>query len=450
MSPHQRSGEESQHTELDRSAEADCPLSVRQQNRNLLRFAFHNSLIYLAAPIVYVGNLDAVLLKKLEFSNTVANFPAAAFQWTTAPFLVLFTWYFCRVHMLKPVLIAAYATMAAAGLFVVVGLLQPNPNWVVVALMAHAMLTGWANGVANVFEWEILSRGVAEHRRGLALSLAFGAGPLMAVLSSLGTQLVLDGTLGPISINRPSYPWDFLTLFVASVFIMLVPAISATRYVIPAPSEEVAREPLISGVFGGLSDFVKNRLLILSSIAFMLVILGGSKILPTVFLYTKDVLGEEPQKYAGYQFALQFGFKMVVGLLLGWLLVRPHPRAGLLATTSLCLAGLVWALLVPGKWYLVCFGILGAGELCGVYYPNYIITCSPKSRVRRNLAYAQLLALPVTLAPVVFGKISDSYGLRCSIEVAAVLLVVTIFLVQLALPRQPSVSAADTDAAGTS
>ena len=86
----------------------------------------------------------------------------------------------------------------------------------------------------------------------------------------------------------------------------------------------------------------------------------------------------------------------MAGLLLGWLLVRTHPRAGLTATTFLCLAGLVWALLVPGKWYLVSFGILGAGELYGVYYPNYLISCSPTSMVRRNLAYANLLALPVT------------------------------------------------------
>lgn len=404
-------------------------------------------LIYLAGPVLYVGNLDAVLLNKLGYSNEVANLPAAAFMWTTAPVLVLFTWYFCYVRLLKPVLIAAYATTATAGLIVVIGLLQPDTDWLVVALMAHAMLAGWAGGISNVFEWEILSRGVAEHRRGLALGLAFGAGPAMAVLSSLGTQLVLDGAIGPIRISRPGYPWDYLTLFLASVLIMLVPAISATRYVIPAPREEVVRQPLISGVFGGLGDFFKNRLLLITAIAFMLVLLGGTTILPSVVLYTREVLGEEPQMYAGYQFALRFGFKMVAGLLLGWLLARTHPRAGMLATTSLSLAGLVWALLVPGKWYLICFGILGAGELCGVYYPNYLITCSPKSQVRRNLAYAQLLAMPMTLAPVVFGKISDHYGLRCSIEIAALLLLGTIFLVQLALPKRPTINAANGDSA---
>ena len=133
----------------------------------------------------------------------------------------------------------------------------------------------------------------------------------------------------------------------------------------------------------------------------------------------------------------------MTGLVLGWILVRTHPRLGLLATTFLGLAGLVWALLVPEKWYLLSFGMLGAGELYGIYYQNYLISCSPTSMVRRNLAYASLLALPVTFGPVMFGLISDNYGLRCSIKVAAVLLASTVLLVQFALPRWPSVPSSD-------
>ena len=195
----------------DTAASAACPLSVRQQNRNLVRFAVHMSLIYLAAPVVYVGNLDAVLLNKLGYTDKVANLPAAAYLWTTAPFLVLFTWYFCRVRMLKPVLVASYAVIAARradrGRS---ALLQPHSNWLVAALVVRATLMGWCLGIVNVFEWEILARGVAEQRRGLALSLAFGFGPILAVLSSFGTQLVLDGRLGPISMGRLGFSLGFL------------------------------------------------------------------------------------------------------------------------------------------------------------------------------------------------------------------------------------------------
>ena len=427
------------------SAREVCPLGLRQQNWNLARFAAHIGLIYLAAPVLYVGNVDAILLNKLGYSDKVANLPTAAFMWTTAPFLVLFTWYFCQVRMLKPVLVTSYAVIAASGLIVAAGLLQPHSNWVVAALVVHAMLMGWCLGIVNLFEWEILARGVAERRRGVALSIAFGLGPILAVLSSFGTQLLLDGNLGPISVEKLRFPWDFFALFGISVLIMGLPAISAARYVIPIPPNEITREPLISGVLGGFGDFVKNRLLMLTSIAFLLMFLCSNGILPSVVLYTKDVLGEEPQKYAGYQLALRFGFKAVAGLLLGWMLVRTHPRAGLATTTLLCLAGLVWALLVHGSWFLVSFGILGAGELYYVYYQNYLISCSPTSMVRRNLAYASLLVLPVTLAPVMFGLISDTYGLRSSIKMAAVLLVGTIIFVQLALPRRPGVSQSNGD-----
>ncbi|MCD4727559.1 MAG: MFS transporter [Pirellulales bacterium] len=418
---------------------AVCPLSIRQQHWNLVRYAVHMSLIYFAAPVIYVGNLDAVLLNKLGYSDTVANLPFSAYWWTTAPFLVLFTWYFCQVRMLKPVLVASYAMSAAAGLIVVVSLLQPPSYWLVASLVMHAMLMSWCLGIINVFEWEILARGVAEQRRGLALSLAFGFGPVMAVLSSLGTQLVLDGSLGPIHVGKLPFPWDFLALFAASVLIMAVPAVSSTRYIIPIPPTEVAREPLVAGVFGGLGGFLKNRLLMLAAFAMLLMVLGGSSILPNVVLYTKEALGAEPQQYAGYQFALRFAFKAATGFLLGWMLVRTHPRAGLAATTCLCLSGLLWALMVPGKWYLVSFGLLGAGELYYVYYQNYLVSCSPKSMVRRNLAYASLLVWSVSLAPVIFGIISDNFGQRCSIEIAATILFGTLLLVQFALPRQPSI-----------
>ena len=443
MSKLPKSGDESPHSKDETPAQPACPLSARQQHRNLLRYAVHMSLIYLAASVVYVGALDAVLLNKLGYPDKVANLPASAFLWTTSLVLVLFTWYFCYVRMLKPVLVASYAVSAAAGLIVVVGLLEPHSNWLVAALIAHAMLTGWSLGIANIFEWEILVRGVAQERRGLALSLAFGLGPLMAVASSLGTQLVLDGQIGPIGVGTLGFPNDYLALFGASTLIMAVPAVSAAFYIVPIPSVEVTREPLLSGVFGGLGDFFNNRLLLLTAVAFLLVMLGSDMILPSVVLYTKQAISEDPQKYAGYQFALRFAFKVVAGLSLGWLLVRTHPRAGLAATTLLCLAGLVWALSVPGQWYLVSFGILGAGELYYVYYQNYLISCSPPSRVRRNLAYANLLALPVGFAPLLFGVISDDYGLRRSIELAAAMLVGTILLVQFALPRRPSIGPSD-------
>jgi hypothetical protein len=438
MSSSQQSG-----AELPRSdaPEPVGPLSVRQQNWNLGRYAAHMGLLYLAAPVAYVGEIDAILLNKVGYSDKIANLPAGAFMWTSAPFAVLLTWYFCQVRMLKPVLVANYLVAGLSGLIVVLALLLPPSNWLVMSLVVHAILVGWCCGLINVFEWEILARGVAENRRGLALALAFGLGPILAVFSSFGTQVLLDGNLGPIHVGKLAYPWDFIALFGLSAVILGVPAFSATRYVFPLPATEVEREPLISGVFGEFREFLTSRLLMTTSIALLMVSLGASMILPTVVLYIREAVGEAPQTYAGFQFALRFAFKAAAGLLLGWLLVRTHARAGVVATTAVCLMGLVWALTVTGKWYLVGFGILGAGELYYVYYQNYLISCSDPAAVRRNLAYANLLVMPASLMPIVFGLISDHFGLRWSIALAAVLLSGTMLLVLSALPRQPDVRA---------
>lgn len=426
-----------------------CPLSARQQNRNLLLFGMNKGMIYLAAPAVYVGNLDVVLLNKLGCCDTVANLPAAANLWSTAPFVVFFSWYFCRVRTLKPVLAASYAVAAFAGLIGVAGLLQPQSNWLVAALLVRATMLGWSVGIISVFEWEILARGVAEDRRGLAMSIAYGLGPVLAVLGSLGSQLVLNGQLGPCVIGEIAFPWNFCALFLASAVIMGVPALLSTLYVVPRPETEISRQPFWSGVFGGLGEFLGSRLLMLTTAAFLLMIVGNDTILPTVVLYTKNAMGESPEQYLGYQFALRFGFKAVVGLLLGWILTRTYPRVGLSVTTGLCLAGSAWALLAPGKWYLVCFGIFGAGELYYVYFQNYVVSCSPASRVRPNLAYISLLALPATFAPVAFGAISDACGLRSSVMVAAAALVVAMLLVQFVLPRRPITSASERPSSAT-
>ena len=69
---------------------------------------------------------------------------------------------------------------------------------------------------------------------------------------------------------------------------------------------------------------------------------------------------------------LRFSFKVVAGAVLGWVLTRTNPRVGILATSSIFLVAQIWAMCVTGPWYLVAFGLHGAGELVGVYAPNYI------------------------------------------------------------------------------
>src|SRR5206468_390639 len=141
----------------------------------------------------------------------------------------------------------------------------------------------------------------------------------------------------------------------------------------------------------------------------------------------------------------RFGFKVVAGFILGWLLMRTNPKTLLLVTAGLTLAGVTWALGAPGKWFLLSFGIMGAGELFGVYYPNYILGCSPKAKLRRNMAFASLVTMVVGLPPLLFGLISDTFGFQASFVAAMILVVAAIFLVLLTLPTQPRPPDSGTD-----
>jgi MFS family permease len=315
---------------------------------------------------------------------------------------------------------------------------------VIPAVLLHAAVAGGALGVAAVFQWEVIGRGVSESRRGQAFALAFGAGPVLAVLGSLGQQLVLDGHIGPLAIPPLGYPWNFATLFGVSVPLMLLAGFLAGRFIVPQPALEVTRQPFLTGVLGGFGEFLGHRLILITSLAYIAVY-SGLLVQPNLTLFTREAIGEAAEEYAGYQNALWFGFKFVAGLALGWLLTRTNPRAGLLATAALALLGVAWPLLPLGKGFLLAFGFLGAAELMGLYYPNYLLCCSPKAKIRRNMAFASLVTMPASLAPLLFGVISDRFGLRPSFVAAAVVVIVALLLVLFLLPARPRPRESDLD-----
>ena len=119
------------------------------------------------------------------------------------------------------------------------------------------------------------------------------------------------------------------------------------------------------------------------------------------------------------------------------MLARFQAKTPALATTLICLAGVGWALVVPGKWYLFSFGLLGAGELFYVYYLNYIVGCSAPERIRENTAYTNVIMIVVSFMPLIYGGISDNYGLRASFVLALGILVVATLIVWTLLPQRP-------------
>ncbi len=421
----------------------DCPLPASTQTQNLCIYAANWALLYFASPVTYVGLVQATLVNKLGFTDTEANLPASVYLWAS-PFSVLVVCGFSHVRMLKPLLISSFVAAAILGLMVMAALFSPSPTFVLASLIGYAMVWGVGNGVMASCQWEMVGRGVTASRRGQALGLAFGAGPVLAVFSSLASQSILGGDAAVISlpfVPALAYPWNFAILYGASVPILLLAALQSSFFVVPQTTAAEPVEPFFVRVFGGFGEFFRTRLILIAAIAYILVY-SGHEILQNLSLYAKEALSEEPSKYAGFQLTLRFGFKIFAGFALGWLLMATNPKALLLVTASLTLMAVLWALAVPGFWYLVAFGILGAGELFGVYYPNYILGCSPPAKMRRNMAFASLVTMPVGFAPVMYGAISDAFenklhGFQMSFMAAIAILILTMLLVATMLPRQP-------------
>jgi hypothetical protein len=430
--------------------DGECALPVGLQTRNAVLFGSIWAMIYFGAPVLYIGLTQGALLKRLGANDAVANLPGSFYLFCT-PLPVLFAWYFCHVRQLRAVLVATYGTIAALGAMVAAALALNLHPWIVIGtVFIHSAVLGCALGVSTVFQWEVIGRGVSLRRRGQALGLAFGVGPIMAFASSLLSQLVLTGrveipwftsaaglTMVPLRIEPIEYPWNFACLFGATAPLAAACALLSSFFVVPQPANEAPRKPFIAGVFGGFGDFLSDRLIRRAVIANILVYSGYS-IITNVSLYTEQAIGAPAEDFVGYQNALRFGCKIVAGLALGWILTKSNPRNGQLATTTLLIAGVLCAILAPGKWFFLSFGLLGAGELFGVYYPNYIVCCSPKSQMRRNMAFVSLITMPAFLAPLLFGQISDTFGYHASFWTALAMLVGVFGFVRFALPPQPA------------
>ena len=420
-----------------------CPLTDREQTRNIIIFASTQGLLYLAAPVIYVGLVQAALFDKLGASKVLSNAPLGVFH-SMAIVPVLVAWFVPYVRHLKTVICCGYLLYAGTGAIVVGALCLPTPTFVIPAVLLHALTVGAAGGTIAAFIWETVGRSISERRRGQALALAFGGGPVWAVIGSLSTQFVLEGGLGASPVNGLGFRWDFAVLYGATIPSTVLAAFLATKFIIPQPTVELVRKPFFEGCFGGFGDYFRTRWILIALIAYILVY-SGESIMPTITLYTNTAIGADPKDYVGYQQALRFGCKGVAGFFLGWLVTRLHPKGSLVATALMCVAGVLWALVPSGKWFLLSFGFLGAGELMGAYFPNYILSCSAKSKMRRNLAFTSLCLTPVGFVAVIYGQIVDRFasagnelrGFQMSFSTSLVLLITGIAVVVFGLTRRP-------------
>lgn len=444
----------------------DCPLSVADQTRNMLIVGVNTALSYLASPVLYVGVVHAPLCKRLqtsagvEPSATLANLPASGY--TVASVLPVFVaWAFPQVRLLRSVVVLCYAALALVAALVVAVLLAPLPWEVkVTAVILHGLVVGGARMVAVAGEFEVLGVAVSEKRRGQALGLAYGAGPLLAIVGALASQLMLAGRVGPFVTGRFGFPGNFALVFAASVPVMALGAFLSSRLVIPLPKIEAEREPFWSGIFGSFGSFLGRRVIVMAVVTCTM-IFWGYQVISNLALYQDELMAagggqrdehvvaqaggpaEEEPEMAGYQNAVRFACKSMMGLCMGWVLTWAAARTACLITATAGLTAVVFALVAPPQWFLLCFGILGMGELYGIYITNYILCSAAPSQIRRYMACTMLTGLAVAPAGAFYGALTDYYGavhgrldgFRASFAAACGLILFGILLTLFMSPR---------------
>lgn len=492
-------------------ASQQCPLSWPQQRWNLILFALCTGTQYLAAPILYVGVTQASLCHRLGADTRTSNLPGTLFFAMTAMPAVI-AWLSPRVSSLKRNLCLCYAASAVMSATLAAVLAAPVSDQVKLAMIVlQGGVSGAVMPAAIALLWEVMGRGSDESRRGLALGLAFGAGPVLAVLGSIGQMALLGGDLDLYLVQMHfeglPYPSSFIILFGAGAPIMALAATLSQFFVISPVEHEPEREPVssVAGLLLGLPlmlaavaciqfsghlassgdtsqgstssafpqllqfagylsaigaalafiyhfrTILQQRVLLLATLVTVLVY-AGNVIPSNMNLYSVEALGNLPEKYSGLQLVLRFSFKVVAGAFLGWILTRTNPRIGILATSSIFLFAMIWAMVFTGPWYLIAFGIHGAGELVGVYAPNYIVSASRKDQLRRNMAFVTMLMVPAAPAGYLYGAIVDgvkeagwtaygmnstTLGFRLSFLVCGLFILSGIILALALLPSKP-------------
>ncbi|MGH9396677.1 MAG: hypothetical protein ACRD18_07480 [Terriglobia bacterium] len=384
-------------------------------------------LIFFSVPVDYVGVVQAALCVKLGAGSVVANLPASTFLLgCVAPIFIT------RIvpHRLERVaLVWAYLVIAALMAIVCATLLLPVANFIRISvLIVQGFISGLAGSTASVYMYQCLGRGTTTAGRARALKLAFTWSPIAAVAGSLGAQFVLDHGI-PFLV----FPSDFALLYIIGVLCAAALAFTTSRFEVAPIKEEKETRPLLRYVLESSKSYFHVKPLALLWVAYVLWY-TALMVMPNLSLFTKQALGREPAELSGFIMAIRFGGKSLGGFALGVLALRRGVRAPVLGSVLLVGLGILWAWIVPGYVFLAAFALIGAGELGGAYFPNYVIAVSSPEACARNLSILTLASPIASLAPVVYGGLTQLYGYAASFTFGLIITLSALGIV-LALPR---------------
>ena len=402
------------------------PAMDRYNGRILILKSF---LIYFAAPVVYIGIVQAALCDRLGASATVANLPASTYLLGSLAPLIL-SW-FIPHRWTRATLVTANLVTMSAFLMVLATLILPVSDSVRLwAVVGQGLIQGVSASVAHVYGFQCLKRGTSPEGRARALKWAYAVSPLAGVAGSLWAQFVLGG-----GIEGLSFPYDFGLLYLTGVPCMVAISILSSRYRLLDVREEKPPN-LLPYLWGSLRSFWTLRILLLVWLGYFFWYLTINT-MPNLSLYAREALGREPPELSGWMMALRFGFKCVGGFVLGVIAIRWGIRAPVLTCVGLVGAAVLWAWFIPGHLYLLAFGIMGAGELGGIYFPNYVISVSSAADSTRNLAILGLVTPVSSLGPALHGGLADTLGFPASFLFGVTAALISLTLI-LRLSPQPA------------
>jgi MFS family permease len=418
--------------ELARTVPVESEVSLVSpvmDRRNSFIFYMSYLLIYLAAPVIYVGVVQAALCDKLGARATVANLPASAYLLGSVATFFL-TW-LIPPHLERSVVVYANAITAALLALVCATLILPFGNSARIAvLIAQGLIHGCTASISLVYQFQCLGRGTTSEGRAKALKYAYTFGPIAAVVGSLAAQFILNR-----GVSFLTYPYDFAALYFIGTPCMVGVALLSSRYELISVQEE-ARPPLSHYLFNSIKSYSQVHTLVVLWLAYFLWNFSLNA-MPNLSLYSREAVGRDPTELSGLIMAFRFGFKSIAGFALGVISLRWGIRAPLVTTVLLLAAAPLWVWAAPGYLYLFAFGLIGAGELGGGYFPNYIVAVSPTAQGARNLALSNL-AIPVaSLSPVLYGGLTDVFGFSASFVLTSVTALVSLWFV-LKLPARSS------------
>ena len=402
-----------------------------RRNGNIFVWSF--LLVYLSAPVRYIGIAQAALCDKLGSSALVSNLPTAGYFFAAiGP--IFFAYLVPNRWQLKAVIWSGWGITVLSGLAAAV-LFLPFPNEVRVAvIVVQSLLLGILSSGQQLFLLQCLGRGTTDNGRARALKLAFSLGPLGAVAGSLGAQFILNG-----GFHWLSFPRDFGVLYLVGSVCSVAMLWKCTEFDLP-PIVDVAPTRFFLFLKESIGRFVHSRDMAYLWLAYFMWY-ATFLVLPNLTLFARHAMGREPADFSGLMMAIQFGSKAVAGYACGVLYQRYGVRAPLVATVMALGGSLLWAWAVPGYYYLAAFALMGAGQLGGFYFPIVLLSWSSSANAARDMAVLNLSVVVASPAPALHGWVTDRWGFPASFVLGILTAVMGLVLVlRLSTRRDREVS----------